>query len=370
MQPLPAKDALTPPAAIWRYAAAAVPAVAYVHAAWMSWHKWGDLVVDAGVEYELPRKLAAGQLLYRDVVYGFGPLPEYCNALLYRLFGVHANVLNAAGLTIAALMCVLLYRLVRCFAGRLCACSVTVAFIYICAFAHLSLNASFNFVIPYTFAATYGMLFATASLFFLIRHVQKGAPAKFWLSVLFLALVALSKIEILFAVGMLHLAFLAAHGLMGRLSPRLHFAGYGAALALVVLVYAFFFVNAPGMFRDNPWFSPSAGARLYVSNVMGLANWPLALWTCARYSLLSLAGLLAIVWLLSAILIRSQTAALAFPLPLREGVGGGTLADESVFQRSLTIETTVGPFLRIPLRSSASSAVRLLSWPRPFLRAL
>ena len=140
MQLPPGKDQPTRSAPPGRYAAAAVCTTAYLHAVWMSWQKWGDLVVDAGMEYEYPRKLAAGQLLYRDVDYWYGPVPVYCNALLYRLFGVHAGVLTAAGLTIAALMCVLLYRLVRCFAGRVGACCATVAFIYICGFAHLVLG--------------------------------------------------------------------------------------------------------------------------------------------------------------------------------------------------------------------------------------
>jgi hypothetical protein len=40
-----------------------------------------------------------------------------------------------------------------------------------CAFAHLSPPAIFNFVLPYTYSATYGILAATASLYFLLRHV-------------------------------------------------------------------------------------------------------------------------------------------------------------------------------------------------------
>jgi len=301
MEQPPGKDVLTLLAAKGRYIAVAVCTAAYLHAVWMSWLKWGDLVVDAGVEYELPRKLADGQLLYRDVDYWFGPVPVYFNALLYRVFGVHASVLAAAGLTIAALMCVLLYRLARCFAGRLCACCVTVSFIYICGFAHLVPNASFNFVIPYTFAATYGMLFALASLFFLIRHVQKGAKAKFWLSVLFLTLAALSKIEILFAAGMLHLAFLIAYWRLGRLSVRAHFPGYGAVFAVVILTYVLFLVNAPGMFAENPWYSPNPAARMYMRSVMGLADWRMALWCCVRYSFLGLAGVLAAAWVLAAV---------------------------------------------------------------------
>jgi hypothetical protein len=60
--------------------------------------------------------------------------------------------------------------------------------------------------------------------------------AKFWLSAFFLTLTALSKIEIFFAAGMLHLVFVIAYWRLGRLSARMHLAGYGAALAYVLLM--------------------------------------------------------------------------------------------------------------------------------------
>ncbi len=63
----------------------------------MSWREWGDLCVDTGRELDLPRRLAEGQLLYRDARYYYGPLPPYVNALLYRVFGVHLDVLVWAG---------------------------------------------------------------------------------------------------------------------------------------------------------------------------------------------------------------------------------------------------------------------------------
>jgi 4-amino-4-deoxy-L-arabinose transferase-like glycosyltransferase len=71
-----------------------------------------------GRELELPSQIVAGRLLYGDLRFHHGPLGPYVNALLYRLFGVHLDVLIGAGLVSAALMTWVLYRLARRFVDR------------------------------------------------------------------------------------------------------------------------------------------------------------------------------------------------------------------------------------------------------------
>src|SRR5262249_22664577 len=152
-------------------------------------------VVDGGRELEVARQIAAGQTLYADMRWFYGPLAPYLNGALFRLFGVHAGVLMVAGAVSAALMAGVLYFLARCFAGRLAATVVATAFLYLCAFGHYYWNGIFNWVLPYSYAATYGMLSATTSLYLLVRHVQTRRARDLQLSVLCLALTALAKIE-------------------------------------------------------------------------------------------------------------------------------------------------------------------------------
>ena len=189
---------------------AVLPAAAFIHALTYSWLKWGDLVVDCGRELDVALQLAQGRLLYADVRYWYGPLAPYLNAGLFKLFGVNAEVLMAAGVAAAALMTWLLYRLARQFCGRLGASLAATAFVYLCAFGHLYLNGIFNFALPYSYGAVYGALSAVASLYFLIRHVKTHCLGHFALSLLCLALAALAKVEVFFAAAVAHAVFLGA----------------------------------------------------------------------------------------------------------------------------------------------------------------
>jgi 4-amino-4-deoxy-L-arabinose transferase-like glycosyltransferase len=72
-----------------------------------TWATWGYLPVDTGREMYVPAMLAQGKMLYRDIWYGYAPLGPYVNALLFRVFGIHLNVLYWAG-SLAALSCAVL----------------------------------------------------------------------------------------------------------------------------------------------------------------------------------------------------------------------------------------------------------------------
>jgi hypothetical protein len=70
--------------------------------------KWSDAIVDTGTEWIYADELSRGALLYRDVVYWFGPLTPYVLAAFLRLFGSSFPSLVVAGIagsigTLAAL---------------------------------------------------------------------------------------------------------------------------------------------------------------------------------------------------------------------------------------------------------------------------
>jgi hypothetical protein len=60
--------------------------------------KWSDAIIDSGREWIVPDALARGDLLYRDVVYWFGPFTPYLHAGFFRLLGSSYTTLVAAGL--------------------------------------------------------------------------------------------------------------------------------------------------------------------------------------------------------------------------------------------------------------------------------
>ena len=61
------------------------------------WQRWTQPLIDHGREMNLPARLAAGETLYQDVQFLYGPFAPYFNAALYRIFGIHLNVLHTAG---------------------------------------------------------------------------------------------------------------------------------------------------------------------------------------------------------------------------------------------------------------------------------
>jgi hypothetical protein len=69
-----------------------------------TWGAWGNLSIDSGHEMYVPAMLAEGKELYRDVWFMYGPAAPYFSSYLFRIFGVHLNVLYWAG-AISALGC-------------------------------------------------------------------------------------------------------------------------------------------------------------------------------------------------------------------------------------------------------------------------
>ncbi len=75
--------------------------------------KWSDAIIDSGREWIVPDALARGELLYRDVVYWFGPFTPYFHASFFRLLGSSFQTLALAGCFGAAGVLVCLFFALR-----------------------------------------------------------------------------------------------------------------------------------------------------------------------------------------------------------------------------------------------------------------
>lgn len=104
-----------------------LPALAFLVAAtlatvalWIvSRGKWGYAIIDSGREWIVPECLARGELLYRDIVYWFGPLTPYLHALLFRVFGSSFQTLVLAGVLASVAVLVALFVALRRVTGRM-----------------------------------------------------------------------------------------------------------------------------------------------------------------------------------------------------------------------------------------------------------
>jgi len=129
-----------------------------------TWAAWGDLTIDSGHEMYVPALLAEGKMLYRDVWFLYGPAAPYFNSYLFRLFGMHLNVLYWAGSFSALGSAIFLYlsgmRLSSWLVGWTAGAVVLME-----AFQ----PSLFCFPLPYSFAAVYGCLVGCLFLWLVIN---------------------------------------------------------------------------------------------------------------------------------------------------------------------------------------------------------
>ena len=76
---------------------AVVFAAATVVLFFVSRGKWSDAIIDSGTEWLYADALAGGALLYRDVVYWFGPFTPYFQSVFFRLLGSSFSTLAFSG---------------------------------------------------------------------------------------------------------------------------------------------------------------------------------------------------------------------------------------------------------------------------------
>ncbi|MFH0763226.1 MAG: hypothetical protein V1925_04995 [Candidatus Omnitrophota bacterium] len=149
----------------------------------------------------IPLELASGKLLYRDICYVYGPFPPYFNALLYKIFSPSLYTLLAGGILTTCLASFLIYKISRLFLNILFSTFAVLTFLTVFAFGHYVYLGNYNFILPYTYAATGGLLLALSAFYFFSLALLKSRPRYKYLGCLFVTLASLSKIEIGIAIA-------------------------------------------------------------------------------------------------------------------------------------------------------------------------
>jgi hypothetical protein len=231
----------------------------------MSAWSWGRLVeiqVDFGREVYFAWQLAEGKRLYADLVYYYGPLSPYFNALLFKLFGASLRTLMVGNLMIAGLITIVLYMLLRGLASAFAATVASLAFVIVFTCASYAPPNSFNYLCPYCHSATHGVLIGLLSLLLAGRVNRSPTCANSFLCGGAVGLTFLTKPELFVAAVAAVLVGLGLTGWQHRLSRWRVLAiltAWSAGLTLVVL--AAFIALRVGM--------PSETALLGV-----LGSWP------------------------------------------------------------------------------------------------
>jgi hypothetical protein len=177
-------------------------AVAFVFAAAISWRKWPDILVDFGLQLYLPWRISAGDVLYRDLHYlSGGPLSQYFNALLFKIFGVSFRTLIFANLTILAATLILIYRRFVVAADRLTATTICLAIVLVFAFDEYVFIGNYNYIAPYSHEIVHGLVLSILAIAWLSDWVNKG-KIRFALAAGFcFGLVFLTKPDIFLALA-------------------------------------------------------------------------------------------------------------------------------------------------------------------------
>lgn len=129
-----------------------------------TWRKWGMPEIDAGAELTTADLVKHGAVAYRDVRYYYGPLGLYSLALAFRVFGTSFTTAYAFGLAQSAAIVATFYALARQWLAPLEAA--------LCGAVLLAIGFSgtaFDFVLPHTNSATFGLLCVLAMLLALAR---------------------------------------------------------------------------------------------------------------------------------------------------------------------------------------------------------
>lgn len=261
----------------------------------ISWQKWCDPIIDFGHELYIPWALYNGKYLYKDIIMVFyGPLPYYINALLFKAFGTHLNVIVYFNLLLILVTTCIIYKIIHTTSNSLCAFFSSLSFIVLFAFQRHQIWGNFNFVTPYAHAATHAMILSLAAILFVSCYLNSKKPIFAYGCWLTVGLVLLTKTEIF--VGIFSSMFVTWGWILQaeRPSPKLLSLRLITCLALLIApLFLFVLFFSPGLspyeafshiiypyalglhkdFSLNPFLTRVMGIEAPLSNFYDMVSW-------------------------------------------------------------------------------------------------
>lgn len=211
----------------------------------LSWRAWGVPSVDAGHELNVANVLASGGHPYSDIRYFYGPVGLYALGGAFAVFGASFTTAFAFGLLQAAAIVAVFYALARQLLSVVPA-AIATAIVAAIGFS----GTAFNFVLPHTNSATFGILFLLLMLLGLKRE-------RLLLAGLAAGVVGLTRPEFVAVAGLAGLAYLVGvgrqHGVRAALRVLLPLALPAIVVAGGVLALLASSVGVERLFAENLW---------------------------------------------------------------------------------------------------------------------
>jgi len=215
-----------------------------------TWYKCGDLIIDTSRELWVPLQILNGKVLYNDLYYFHGPLPAYSMAFLFKIFGANLNVLIGCGIVITLLVCFCVYKVSRFFLPESAAVVVVANFCFVFAFGVNIYVTIANYILPYSFASTFCILFIIVALYYFLKYIEseRGGYLTGWL--IFLTLASLARPDTALSVWG---AFVVSGLLVrnGGYKARLIMLLSPLALSLAIYCIALYVMQAFGGFKET-----------------------------------------------------------------------------------------------------------------------
>jgi hypothetical protein len=192
----------------------------FIIAAALSWRKWPDPLIDFGLQLYLPWKISTGSVLYHDVSYlTGGPLSQYFNAVLFKLFGLSLSTLVISNLLLTCVLLFVLYRRFLAATDAWTATTICLGIVLGFAFAQYGNIGNYNFITPYCHEIFHGLLLSIFAVCFLSDLVATGRLRFAGLAGFCAGLVLLTKPEVFAALAVTNMAAFALFWLQHK-QPR------------------------------------------------------------------------------------------------------------------------------------------------------
>jgi hypothetical protein len=259
------------------WAGLAVVAAAFVVAAAVSWRKWPDAIIDFGLQLYLPWRIDQGAVLYRDLHYlAGGPLSQYFNALLFKIFGVSFRTLIFANLSITAGLLVLIYRRFLAAADRWTATTICLGIVLVFAFNEYLVVGNYNYIAPYSHELFHGLVLSILAIALMSDWINRQQVRYVIAAGFCFGLVFLTKPEIFLALAAgIVAAFVLFYVTRGRSDFVVKsVAAILAAAAIPFLGFFFYFLSVED-WRASLYSTTFAWAPLWLTPV---AKSPFYLW--------------------------------------------------------------------------------------------
>lgn len=148
-------------------------ALTFFYLLYLSWLRWGNLTIDTFRDPWFAYKIIEGNIMYKDFFYLFGFFPLYFMSFFYRIFGINIHCFIFIGILVTFISTILIYRISRLFLNRAFSTLVILNFLFVFAFGCYSYTGIFNFILPYSIASTFFIMFVFSAVLFFIKFIKK-----------------------------------------------------------------------------------------------------------------------------------------------------------------------------------------------------